>query len=100
LISAVNAGKVGVIMCSEYNFIGWMGYSNKTNGYEVVQQNSTTGHIMMVSGYKTVGYYTDNTLIGTETFLIVSSGYQTAEDGYMKLNDFSKIDEAWIVNVS
>ena len=55
---------------------------------------------MMVSGYQTVGYYTNNTLIGTETFLIVSSGYQTAEDGYMKLNDFSKIDEAWIVNVS
>ena len=100
LISALNAGKVGVIMCSEYNFIYGFGYNTNTNRVEVVQQNSTTGHIMMVSGYKTVGYYTDNTLIGTETFLIVSSGYQTADDGYMKLNDFSKIDEAWIVNVS
>ena len=100
LTSAVNAGKIGVIMCSQYNFIYAMGYSNNMGSYYVNKQNSTTGHIMMVYGYETVGYYTDNTLIGTETFLLVSSGYQTAEQGYMKLNDFSVIDEALIVNVS
>ena len=100
LITAVNAGKIGVVLCSEYNFISSMGYNTNTNTYYVNKQNSTTGHIMMVYGYKTIGYYIDGELIGSETFLAVSSGYQTKEQGYMQLNDFSVIDEALIVNVS
>ena len=98
LIAAVNAGKVGVIMCSTYNYITSMAFANgsvyfaKTKGY--------TGHIMMVYGYKTVGYYTDGVKIAEKTFLYVSSGYSSGTQGYMELNDFSDIDEAWIVNVS
>ena len=98
LATAVNQGKVGVIMCSAYNFI----YGMDFNGEDVfvVKQNSTTGHIMMVFGYKTYGYYQNGVKIAEKTFLLVSSGYSTAEQGYMELNDFSDIDEAWIVNVS
>ena len=98
LITAVNAGKVGVIMCSTYNYITSMNYADgnvyfaKTRGY--------TGHIMLVYGYKTVGYYTDGVKIAEKTFLFVSSGYSSGTQGFMELNDFSDIDEAWIVNVS
>lgn len=98
LTSAIDAGKVGVIMCSEYNFITSMNFAN--NKVYVVQRNSTTGHIMMVYGYQTYGYYQDGVKIAEKTFLLASSGYSTAEQGYMALNDFSDIDEAWIVNVS
>ena len=66
----------------------------------VVKNNSTTGHIMMVHGYKTVGYYTNNECIRTETFLLVSSGYDGAAKGFMKLNDFSVIDEALILTIA
>ena len=65
-----------------------------------MQVNSQTGHIMMVYGYKTMGYYTDGVKTDEKTFLLVSSGYGTGDQGYMELNDFSEIDEAWIVNVS
>lgn len=100
LTNAINAGKIGVIMCSQYNFISSMHYNSNVGAVQVNKNNSTTGHIMMVHGYKTVNYYTDGEVILSETFLLVSSGYQTAEQGYMKLNDFSVIDEAWIVSVS
>ena len=96
--NAIDAGKVGVVMCSAYNFITSMNYSD--GSVYVVKQNSTTGHIMMVYGYKTMGYYSGGTKIAEKTFLLVSSGYSTAAQGYMELNDFSDIDEAWIVNVS
>ena len=96
--AAIEAGKVGVIMCSEYNFITSMNYAN--GRVYVVKQTSTTGHIMMVYGYQTFGYYNDGVKFAEKTFLLVSSGYSTAEQGYMELNDVSDIDEAWIVNVS
>lgn len=100
LTNAINAGKIGVIMCSEYNFISSMHYDTENKRVLIAKNNSTTGHIMMVYGYKTVNYYTNGEIIDSKTFLLVSSGYQTAEKGYMQLNDFSVIDEAWIVTVS
>lgn len=100
LATAINAGKVGVVMCSAYNYIYSMDYSVEDGGEYIVQVNSQTGHIMMVYGYKTMGYYTDGVKTDEKTFLLVSSGYGTAEQGYMELEDFSEIDEAWIVNVS
>ncbi len=96
--AAIDAGKVGVVMCSAYNFITSMNYGD--GSVYVVKQTSTTGHIMMVYGYKTMGYYSGGAKIAEKTFLLVSSGYSTAERGYMELNDYSDIDEAWIVNVS
>lgn len=98
LIAAVNAGKVGVIMCSTYNYLTSMNFGDGSVYF--AKKKCYTGHIMMVYGYKTVGYYTDGVKIAEKTFLYVSSGYATGTQGYMELNDFSDIDEAWIVNVS
>lgn len=98
LIAGINANKVGVIMCSTYNYITSMNFNNER--VYVVKQNCSTGHIMMVYGYETIGYYNDGVKFAEKTFLLVSSGYSTGTQGYMELNDFSTIDEAWIVNVS
>lgn len=98
LIAGINANKVGVIMCSTYNYITSMNFNNER--VYVVKKNCSTGHIMMVYGYETIGYYNDGVKFAEKTFLYVSSGYSTGTQGFMELNDFSTIDEAWIVNVS
>ena len=100
LTTALNAGKIGVILCSQYNFVYSVLHNSNDGLARIVKNNSTTGHIMMVHGYRTFGYYVNGECIGTETFLMVSSGYQTGDSGYMKLNDFSDIDEALILTVS
>lgn len=100
LTTALNAGKIGVILCSQYNFVYGILHNDDLDVASITKNNSTTGHIMMVYGYETLGYYVNGECIRTETFLCVSSGYQTAEKGYMKLNDFSDIDEALILTVS
>lgn len=100
LTAALNAGKIGVILCSKYNFVYGVIHNADLGIASITKNNSSTGHIMMVHGHRTFGYYVDGECIGTETFLMVSSGYQTADSGYMKLNDFSEIDEALILTVS
>lgn len=98
LIASVNAGKVGVLMCSTYNYLTSMSFGDGSVYF--AKKNCYTGHIMMVYGYQTMGYYTDGVKIAEKTFLLVSSGYSSGSQGFMELNDFSDIDEAWIVNVS
>ena len=55
---------------------------------------------MMVYGYITVRYYDNGSLIGTDTFLQASSGFNTADQGYIRMDDYLQIEEALIVNVS
>ena len=56
--------------------------------------------MMMVYGYKTYAYYKDGENFRTDTFLRVTSSDGTCELGYMQLNDFSDIDEAYIMTIS
>lgn len=97
LEDAISANKVGVIFLSEYNLVyGFTDY----DGYTLVtKRNNLVGHMMMVYGYITVDYYKDNKKT-TETYLQVSSGYSTAYQGYIKMDDFLEIDDALIVNIS
>lgn len=91
--------KVGIIFCTKYNFV----YSilDNPNGKEteVTMIKSTAGHVMMVYGLITRNYY-KNGVKTTETFLQVSSGYPGAEKGYVKVNDYWDIEDAFIVNIS
>ena len=96
LKTAINAGKVALLMCSQYNFVYAVNDVTDQGFVDYTQFNSTVGHMMMVYGYKTLGYYSNGVKVGEDTFLLVSSGYSTQEQGYMRLNAFSMIDEAWI----
>lgn len=98
LTAAVDNNKVGVIMCSEYNFVNGIVY-NETQAH-INKRNYAVGHMMMVYGYKTYTYYKGNTVIRTDTFLNVCSSYSSGEKGYVQLYDYSKIDEAWIVSIA
>ena len=100
LKTAINAGKVALLMCSQYNFIYDVDDFTDEGYVYYRQHNSTVGHMMMVYGYKTLGYYSNGVKVGEDTFLLVSSGYSTQEQGYMRLNAFSVIDEAWITYIS
>lgn len=100
LKTAINAGKVALLMCSQYNFVYAVDDFTDDGYVYYTQFNSTVGHMMMVYGYKTLGYYSNGVKVGEDTFLLVSSGYNTQEQGYMRLNAFSVIDEAWITYIS
>lgn len=100
LATAINQEKIALIMCSQYNFIYEVNDVTAQGFVDYTQFNSTVGHMMMVYGYKTLGYYSNGVKVGEDTFLLVSSGYSTQEKGYMRLNAFSVIDEAWIIDIS
>lgn len=100
LKTAINAGKVALLMCSQYNFVYAVHDDTDIGNIYFTQHNSTVGHMMMVYGYKTLGYYSNGVKVGEDTFLLVSSGYGDSSQGYMRLNAFSVIDEAWITYIS
>ncbi len=100
LTTAVNQNKVGVVMCSEYNFVYGIDPCTGEDRVQVSRVNGTTAHMMMVFGYKTVAFYNDGALVCTKTFLYVSSGFGQGPQGYMELNDFSIINEAVIIGIA
>ncbi len=100
LTTAVNQNKVGVIMCSQFNFIYNIIPYEDDGFVRITKFHSTTAHMMMVYGYQTLGFYQDDTLVATKTFLYVSSGFEDCEQGFMEMNDFSVINEAVIVSIT
>ena len=98
LDTALNQDKVALILCSQYNFV--YSFIVRDTYTEIVKRNSNVGHIMMVYGYMIVDYYKDGSVFQSDTYLYVSSGYGTGIQGFIKMNDHLKINEALIVNVS
>ncbi len=98
--TAMNQDKVGVIMCSQYNFV----YSKQMGAdgtyASVGKIHSTAAHIMMVFGYETIGFYQDGELVCTKTFLNACSGFGSREIGWLELNDSAVINEAWVVSIT
>lgn len=100
LKNAIDQNKVGVIMCSEYNYVLQYGDNAAESKMQVVKNNSTIPHMMMVYGYKTYKYYRDGVNFQTDTLLYVTRSNGLSQLGYMIVNDFQKIDEAWIATIS
>ncbi len=100
LTAAINQNKVGVIMCSQYNYIYSISHFETQNMVQIARVNATTAHIMMVSGYKTIAFYNDGSLVATKTFLYVSTGFGQDPSGYMEMNDFSVINEAVVIGIA
>lgn len=100
LTIAIDSNEVALILCTKYNFVGNI-YNNEEG--KVVRINkftSNVGHIMMVYGYKKIDYYKNNSVFKTDHFLYVCSSFNNAEKGFMQLNDFSTIDEAYIFTIN
>lgn len=94
----VNSNQVAVLFLSGYNFV--FSFSVSENSRTVYQEKSDAGHIMMIYGYFTVDYYKNNQLFLTETYLEASSCTNTADSGFIKMNDYGVIDNALIVAIS
>ena len=92
--------KVGIIFCSYYNFVTSIYHDESGKLTRVYQYNRDAAHAMMVLGYVQYDYYKNNKLILTETFLQVDSGYGGGEQGYLRLDDHLKIDDAYVVSIS
>ena len=96
--NAINEGKIGVLFCRTYNFVYTIQHSE---GQTFVSKlNSENPHIMMAYGYITIDYYQNGSIFRTDTYLQVSSGFSSADQGYIKMNDDLQIEEALIVNIS
>ncbi len=100
LATAINQGKIGMVMCSQYNFVDMVELIEENNYVAVSKMQSTTAHMMMVYGYDIMSFYKAGNLVCTKTFLHVSSGFGSCDKGYMELNDFSTINEALIVSIT
>ena len=81
-----------------YNFI--YNISEASIGIAVNKVDGNRGHMMLVYGYVSYAFYNDGVNFRNETFLHVSSGYQSGEQGYIMLNDHLTIEEAYIVTIS
>ena len=100
LDTALNQDKVALILCSQYNFVYSINHLDDGGTDYIVKRNSNVGHIMMVYGYQIIDYYKDGSVFQSDTYLYVSSGYGSAIQGFIKMDDHLKINEALIVNVS
>lgn len=100
LLYWLDNNKVGVLMCSTYNFVSDIINDATSNLYYVVKDNSYVGHMMLVYGYEIYQIYVGGTLVRTDTFLSVSSGYSSGADGYILLNDDLTIEKAYILDVT
>ena len=101
LKTAIDQNKVGVIMCSEYNYIMRLSVASGETAMTVVKENSTVPHMMMVYGYLTCAYYKNGVNFQTETYLYVTRSDGSRDLGYMQVNDDClDIDEAYIVTIS
>lgn len=101
LKTAIDQNKVGVIMCSEYNYILSMGVSMGDTEMTIVKESSTIPHMMMVYGYLTCAYYKNGVNFQTDTYLYVTRSNGSGDLGYMQVNDDClDIDEAYIVTIS
>lgn len=98
LTSAIDNNKIGLLMCSEYNYVNDIVYND--SHAHITKRNNSTAHMMMVYGYVTYTFYKDNAIIRTDTFLNVCSSYSSGDVGYMQLYDYSKIDEALIISIT
>ena len=99
LQSMINSNKVGVLLCSTYNYIYAIVEGEGRTYLSKVE--SSRAHMMMVYGYYTVDYYKDGEVFRTDTYLQVSSGYSSGHQGYVLMGDDSlTIQEALIVNIS
>ncbi len=94
----VNTNKVGVILCDSYNFVFEIVHRN--NETTVVKKSYNIGHGMMVYGYMTIDYYRDGRIFQTDTFLQVSSGFASGAQGYIKMDDYLDIFDAYIVTIN
>lgn len=101
LKTAIQQDKVGLLMCSRFNFVYDVNFYKELCYAKVVKTNFDAGHMMMVTGYRTVQFYLNNSVVCTETFLYVCSSFSTGERGYVQLNDdYLVIDEALIYTIS
>ena len=99
LKTAINQGKVGLIMCSKYNYVSSI--SPSSAGYDYVAKwTYDIGHMMMVYGYQTLAYYQNGVNVKTATYLLVCSSYASGDKGFMEINSYSDIDEAYIMTIS
>jgi hypothetical protein len=90
--------KVGVLFLNRYNFV--YGFGNKEGSRTVYMSKANIGHMMMVFGYITVDYYKNGSKFLSETYLEASSCVSTAEQGYIKMDDYLQIEDALIINIS
>lgn len=100
LATAIAANKVGVIFCNTFNYVYSICEDSLGKETMITKINSTAAHIMMVYGYRTITYYRNGVNFQTDTYLQVSSGFSTADIGYVQMNDYLGIMDALIVNVS
>ena len=96
--NAIDAGKVGVLLLTKYNFIYAITH-NEERTY-ISRSISDNPHIMMVYGYIVIRYYNNGSLFKTETYLQASSGFSSGYQGYIRMDDYMQIEEALIVNIS
>lgn len=67
---------------------------------EVLYALTSNSHIVVGTGYYKVRYYNSNNInFRTDTYLIVSTGWQVNSVAYMKANDTSWLDDGYVVNI-
>lgn len=100
LTTAINQNKVCLVMCSTYNFVSSILLVDEQSMVRVVKTNSTVAHMMMVYGYYRISYYVNDSNFRTDTFLCVCGSYGSGDKGYMLLDDFLTIEEAYVMSIS
>lgn len=97
LRTAIYNDKVAVISLTNYNLVTARG---ENNGYvELRKYTYNVGHMMMVYGFETVAYYSGGNNFRTDTYLYVSTGYNSGMRAQVLLGSNLNIIESDIVYI-
>ncbi len=96
---AINANKPVLLFCNNVT-ISFVDFAESQQKGYITHQSISGGHIVVGYGYSTVNYYSGNTIIRTDHYLLVASGRASIPDAYINIGSTSWLVDGYAVTVS
>ncbi len=96
---SINANKPVLLFCNGVT-ISWPNFSEQNQNTTFAHQTISGGHIVVGYGYSTVNYYSGDTIIRTDYFILAASGRSSMLDAYINVGTTSWLVDGYSVTVS
>ncbi len=100
-VDALESGKLLTLFINGFAIVGFGGI-NDYDGYDEIGNIVVQGrHTVTAYGYQIVRYYDSaNRLIQEDSYLYVHTGFTSAGLGYIRLNKYTTVEDAYIINIT
>lgn len=100
-IDALESGKLLTLFINGFAIVSFGGLE-MFDGYDEIMNIIVRGrHTVTAYGYQIVRYYDSaNRLIQEDSYLYVHTGFTSAGLGYIRLNKYTTVEDAYIINIT